>query len=146
MKKFPLEWLITVKKNELKEIEVELSTINNKISENENVIIEKQEFIKVLKSMTRGTFDSWKISMAHKSIKDCNGIIKNLENKREFLLKEKNLISQRYKNKDKELEALRKQKNDFISIEKQKIKKKEEAELNELSLLMRGEYDDDEYI
>ena len=48
MKKFPLEWLITVKKNELKEIEVELSTINNKISENENVIIEKQEFIKVL--------------------------------------------------------------------------------------------------
>ena len=143
MKKFPLEWFIVVKKNELKEIEFELSDINNKITDNENAILENQEFIKILKTMRTGEFNSWNLLMANKTIKDCNGIIKNLENKRVFLTKEKNLVSEKYKNKNNELEALKKQKIEFIKVEKQKINKKEEAELNELSLLMRGDNDNE---
>lgn len=138
MKDFSLQWLLTLRKNELKEIESELVEANNKIDNNEAEIREKENVIKNLKELNRGEFDSWKLIMYQKTIKDCKRMIHNLENKREFLIKEKNLISQKYKNKDKEIQSLEKQKKEYIKKEKLKQKKKEEAELNELSLIVNG--------
>lgn len=138
MKKFPLEWLLVLKKNEVKEIEANISSINEKIMLVESSIIEKEQFVKELKNSLTFSGESWMIPIIQKSIKDTTGNIAELEKEKKYLYKEKDLIVERYKIKNKDYEVLKKQKKSFRASEIQKINKIEEGRLNELSLLLKG--------
>ena len=138
MKKFPLEWLLVLKKNEVKEIEANISSINEKIMLVESSIIEKEQFVKELKNSLTFSGESWMIPIIQKSIKDTTGNIAELEKEKKYLYKEKDLIVERYKIKNKDYEVLKKQKKSFRASEIQKMNKIEEGRLNELSLLLKG--------
>lgn len=134
---FSLEWLLKLRKSELSSIELELANINSTISENLQKQKKNNEFILKLKNNLNNCTESWEILSLNRSILSCENIKISLDEEFTFLQKEKTMIYEKYKNKNKGTQLLEKVKDTYIEEVKQIKSKKQQAEINELSLLIR---------
>lgn len=137
--KFSLEWLLNIRKNELSSIELELVGINNKIAENTEKQDKNNELISKFNANLYSCTETWKVPSIIRSIENCENSNQKLKEELKYLLKEKEMILARYNQKNIEVKLLDKSKANFITKEKNRRSKKEEAEINELSLITRKE-------
>lgn len=137
--KFSLEWLLNIRKNELSSIELELVGINNKIAENTEKQNKNNDLISKFNANLYSCTETWKVPSLIRSIESCENSNQKLKEELKYLLKEKEMILARYNQKNIEVKLLGKSKENFITKEKNRQSKKEEAEINELSLIMRKE-------
>lgn len=137
--KFSLEWLLNIRKNELSSIELELVGINNKIAENTEKQNKNNDLISKFNANLYSCTETWKVPSIIRSIESCENSNQKLKEELKYLLKEKEMILARYNQKNIEVKLLGKSKENFITKEKNRQSKKEEAEINELSLIMRKE-------
>ena len=137
--KFSLEWLLNIRKNELSSIELELVGINNKIAENTEKQNKNNDLISKFNANLYSCTETWKVPSIIRSIESCENSNQKLKEELKYLLKEKEMILARYNQKNIEVKLLGKSKENFITKEKNRQSKKEEAETNELSLIMRKE-------
>lgn len=135
--KFSLEWLINIRRNELSSIEMELSAANNKIAEVNSNIDKNNDLISSHKRVLYSAEQGWKIQSAIQSIENCEKANESLEEELSYLIKDKEMILNRYNNKSIEVKLLDKSKERFLEREKLSRSKKEEAEINELALITR---------
>lgn len=135
--KFSLEWLLNIRKNELNSIELELVEINTKISENTSSQEKNDLSISIFQRNLYTCTETWKIPSIIRSIESCEEANTLLQKELIYLMKDKEMIFNRYKQKHIEVKLLEKSKSNFITKEKIRISKKEEAEINQLSLIAR---------
>ena len=135
--KYSLDWLINIRKNELNSIEFELSKVNNKISENMEKQSDNDKLISNLKTSLYNCDVSWSVPSILRSIEEGENVEHKLNEELKYLFKEKDMILNRYNQKNIEIKLLNKGKDNFLLKEKEKKDKKEELEINELSLLTR---------
>lgn len=137
--KYSLDWLLGIRKNELSSIEMELGVVNNKISEVNGLIERNKLSIQKNKENLYSCEYSWKIQSSIQFIENCERVNKDLSKKLDFLCKERDMILVRYNNKSIEVKMLEKSKTRFLEKENLIRSKKQEAEINELSLISRKE-------
>ena len=135
--KFPLEWLINIRKNELSIIELELSSINNKINNNNTLREKNTNLISKYKLDLYSCAETWKLQSIIRSIENCENSNSKLEEELKYLIKDRDMILVRYNDKHVEIKLLEKAKEKFLIKEKEIRSKKEESEINELSLIIR---------
>lgn len=137
--KFSLEWLLNIKKNELSSIEVELTAINSSIAHNQDIQEHNKQSIVKFQSQLYNCCESWTISSTVRSIENLETVNSKLQEELKFLLKDKEMILNRYNKKHTEIKLLEKAKSNFLTKERERISKKEQAEIHELSLITRKE-------
>lgn len=137
--KFSLEWLLKIRQNELNSIELELTTVNSSISNNLSMQESNKNAITKFQSQLYGCCESWKISSTVRSIENLEAVNSKLKEDLNFLLKDKEMILNRYNKKHIEIKLLEKAKSNFLTKENERISKKEQAEIHELSLIARKE-------
>lgn len=137
--KFSLEWLLNIRKNELSSIELELVGVNNKIAENNEAQDKNKDLISKFQNSLYTCTETWKVPSIIRAIENCEFTINKLEEELKYLLKEKEMVLVRYNQKNIEVKLLEKSKSNFITKEKIRKSKKEESEINELSLITRKE-------
>lgn len=137
--KFSLEWLLNIKQNELSSIELELTTINSSIAHNQDMQESNKQAILKFKSQLYNCYETWYIFPTVRSIENLESVNAKLQKELTFLLKDKEMILNRYNNKHTEIKLLEKAKSNFLTKEKERIDKKEQAEIQELSLITRKE-------
>lgn len=135
--KFSLEWLISIRRDELNAIEMELNSANNKIYDVNSRIDRNNDLILSHKKILYSAEQSWKIQSAIQSIENCEKSNEDLEQELTYLIKDKEMILNRYNSKNIEIKMLNKSRDRFLEKEKIARSKKEEAEINELALIMR---------
>lgn len=135
--KFSMEWLLNIRRNELNVIEMELSAVNNKISEVNSHIEKNESLISQHKKVLYSAMQTWKIQSAIVSIENCELANAKLLEELSFLNKDKEMILNRYNNKNIEVKMLEKSRERFLEKEKLSRSKKDEAEINELALISR---------
>lgn len=137
--KFSLEWLLNIRQNELSSIELELMSINSSISDNLAMQESNNNSISKFQSQLYDCCETWKISSVIRSIENLETVNFKLQEDLNFLLKDKEMILNRYNKKHTEIKLLEKSKSNFLTKEKERISKKEQAEIHELSLITRKE-------
>ena len=139
MEKYPMEWLLNIRKSELSSIEMELADISTKIATNIANQEKNNKSILTFQNIMYSSIETWKLSSMVRSIEACELANQNLKNKLEFLNKDKAMILSRYNQKNIEIKMLEKAKANFITKEKAKRAKKQEKMIDELSLIIRKE-------
>lgn len=135
MSKFPMEWLLNVRKTELNTIEAELTEVNSKVSINLSNQEEKEDSLnKVIEKLYSCTETS-KVPSLVRTIEQFEISIEKLKAEMVYLQKEREMVFNRYNQKKIEVKLLEKVKANFITKDKKERIKKEEQQINELSLL-----------
>lgn len=139
MCKFPMEWLLNVRKTELNTIESELTEVNSKVNNNLLNQEEKQTSLnKVIEKLYSCTETS-KVPSLIRTIEQFEASIEKLKAEMIYLQKEREMVFNRYNQKKIEVKLLEKIKVNFIKKDRKAQSKKEEQYINELSLLTRKE-------
>ncbi|XZH82585.1 hypothetical protein ACSW8S_18295 (plasmid) [Clostridium perfringens] len=134
---FSLEWLLKMKQNELSTLEMELIDMNSKIHSQLKLIEDNKVFLDKLKENLQSSLYIWQINSTLRSIESGKKRHVELDSELVYLKKEQQMILSKYNSKNCEIKVLEKLKHNYIEQEKIKKSKKEEAELNELALLVK---------
>ena len=135
MSKFPMEWLLTVRETELNTIEAELTDVNSKVTDNFLKQKEKKESLDRVVEKLYSCTETSNVSSLVRTIEQFETSIEKLEAEMVYLQKEREMIFNRYNQKKVEVKLLEKVKANFIAKDKKERSKKEEQQINELSLL-----------
>lgn len=135
--KYSLQWIINLKQNQLQQFEFEISRVNTEINTLTEAQRKNRETIQKIQRTLHTFKTAFEISSAIKNIEYLEKQQKTLEEKAFFLNKEKTMLVEKYKNKHTEIKLLEKNKSKVLEENKKKRAKKNEDEINELSLIKR---------
>lgn len=135
--KYSLDWLLNIRKNELSSIEVELNSVNSAISDNLENQNNNNIAISKFQNQIYSCGKTWLIASLIRSVENLELSNIKLQDDLNYLIKDKEMILNRYNSKHIEIKLLEKSKSKFLASEQIRKNKKEQADLNELSLIIR---------
>lgn len=136
---FSLEWLLNIRRTELSSIEMELSSINNSISDNLDQQDSNNKSISNFQTQLYKSCEAWQICSLVRSIENLENLNLKLKDNLTYLTKDKEMILNRYNTKLVEIKLLEKSKSKFLAEEQLVKNKKELSYINELALLVGKE-------